>query len=136
MSKINSISIQEVEFMPATLEPGVLYVSGRFKTAAHLCGCGCGTKVMTPLKPGGWTLTKSRGGAVSLHPSIGNFNLPCQSHYWIRDNKIVWARPWTPAQIAAGREEDHAARQAHFDQQPMNWWRRIVRRIKAMLPFD
>ena len=38
--------------------------------------------------------------------SIGNFNLPCQSYYWIRADKIVWARPWTREQIADAWKAD------------------------------
>ena len=136
MPKISSIKLKDVEFMPATLEPGVLYVSTRFKTAAHLCACGCGTKVVTSLKPGGWSLTRTRGGVASLEPSVGNFNLPCQSHYWIRGGKITWDRPWTPEQIATGRSHDHALREAHFAQHQFNWWRRLSRWIKSMLHFD
>ena len=133
MPKINSISVEESkEFMPATLAPGLLYVSKRFKTAAHLCACGCGTKVVTPLKPGGWTLSSARSGGVSLDPSIGNFNLPCQSHYWIRDGGVEWAHAWSPTQIAAGRAHDHALRQAHFDQKQIAWWRRFARWLKGL----
>ena len=87
---------------------------------------------MTPLKPGGWALTKTRGGVVSLDPSIGSFNLPCQSHYWIRAGNIVWARPWTQEQITAGRAQDHALRQAHFDQHQVNWWLRVARWLKDL----
>lgn len=132
MPRVTSIGVQQVEFIPTPLARGVLYVSGRFKTAAHLCACGCGTKVVTPLKPGGWSLTTGRNGAVSLHPSIGNFNLPCQSHYWIRVGEIVWADSWTPEQIATGRADDHAARQAHFDRRQESWWLRTIRRIKSL----
>jgi hypothetical protein len=78
-------------------------------------------------------MTKTQGDSVSLDPSIGNFNLPCQSHYWIRDGKVVWARPWTQEQIAAGRAHDHASRQAYFDQHEARWWRRFARWIKTVL---
>ena len=133
MTTLSSIIVQDVELMPAALAPGVLYVSARFRTAAHLCACGCGTKVVTPLKAGGWSLTKTRDGMVSLDPSIGNFNLPCQSHYWIRAGNIVWARPWTQEQIVAGRAHDHALRQAHLAQHQLHWLRRVGRWIKSVL---
>lgn len=77
------------EFMPETLEEGKLYVSQKFKTATHLCCCGCGNKVVTPLKPSFWNIT-IKGNTVTLSPSIGSFSLPCRSHYFIRDNKVVW----------------------------------------------
>ncbi len=79
-----------VEFMPEPLEEGVLYVSTRFKVAIHHCACGCGYNTVTPFgHPSGWNITIN-GDAVTLHPSIGNQNFPCRSHYWIRDSKVVW----------------------------------------------
>lgn len=79
-----------VESIPAVLEPGVLYVSERFRTASHLCACGCGERVVTPLSPAHWRLERS-GETVTLHPSIGNWDYACRSHYWIRSSKIVWS---------------------------------------------
>jgi hypothetical protein len=40
-----------VEFMPDKLEPGVIYVSIPYATAAHLCACGYGNEVTTPISP-------------------------------------------------------------------------------------
>ena len=34
--------LQRVHHMPKELQPGILYVSEEFLTAAHLCACGCG----------------------------------------------------------------------------------------------
>jgi hypothetical protein len=83
-----------VEFIPEELELGVLYVSLKFNTVAHSCACGCGLQVITPLIRKGWRLIFD--GTVSLQPSIGNWNYPCRSHYWIRKNNIVWAREEEP----------------------------------------
>ena len=69
-----------VEFIPDELEQGTVYVSIRFATASHLCVCGCGNKVVTPIRPTDWTLTFD-GKTISLNPSIGNWSFPCQSHY-------------------------------------------------------
>ena len=78
-----------VEYIPEVIEPGILYISKKYRTATHLCCCGCMHKVVTPLKVGFWTLTE-KDGKVSLSPSIGNFNLPCKSHYFIWGNKVLW----------------------------------------------
>ena len=94
-----------VDEIPPNLDEGHLYISIRYRTASHLCACGCGTKVVTPIKPPKWHLTFD-GDTVSLWPSIGRWQLPCRSHYWIRRNRIVWAKPWTEKEIQAGREED------------------------------
>ncbi|MFE2696973.1 DUF6527 family protein [Streptomyces mirabilis] len=91
-----------VDYIPEHLERGVLYVSLTFTTAVHLCACGCGSTVVTPLSPTDWSLTFD-GATVSLSPSVGNWSYPCQSHYWIRRNTVSWASRFTPAQIAATR---------------------------------
>lgn len=94
-----------VDEIPANLKEGRLYISIRYRTASHLCACGCGRKVVTPIKPPKWHLTYD-GDTVSLWPSIGRWQLPCRSHYVIRQNGIVWAKPWTEERIRKGREED------------------------------
>lgn len=85
-----SITPEFVEIIPDKLADGVLYISEKYGTALHKCCCGCGQEVVTPLKPSGWRVI-TEGGRVSLAPSIGNWAFPCQSHYWIRRNQIVWA---------------------------------------------
>jgi hypothetical protein len=121
-----------VEFMPKTLEEGVLYISKKFRTASHRCCCGCGTKIVTPLRETEYRLIE-RGQLVSLHPSIGNWNHPCQSHYWIRDNRIVWAGPMTKAQIHAVRRRDDQLTEAYFARVAWPWWRRTISRITQWL---
>jgi hypothetical protein len=98
-----------VEFVPAELHEGTLYVSIRFATVSHLCPCGCKNKVVTPLKPTDWKLIFD-GKTLSLHPSVGNWNFPCRSHYWIRNNQVQWADDWSEEKIAAGRGHDRRAK--------------------------
>ena len=100
-----TITHEFVEFIPAEREQGVLYVSTRFRVATHSCFCGCGRKVVTPLSPAEWALIFD-GATVSLVPSIGNWQSPCRSHYWIQRDRVRWAGQWTESQIAAGRERD------------------------------
>jgi len=80
--------------MPDKFEQGILYVSAEFQTAGHLCACGCGNKVWTPIKPAEWSFTIDTKGP-SLKPSIGNGQLNCKSHYIIRNGKILWLNPIT-----------------------------------------
>lgn len=94
-----------VEGIPEQLDEGRLYISTRFRTASHLCACGCGSKVVTPLKPAKWQL-RNNNGLVSLSPSIGRWQLPCKSHYWIRDNEVIWSRAFTEEEIQAVLERD------------------------------
>lgn len=96
-----------VEFVPSQLEEGKLYVSVEYATAVHLCACGCGNKVVTPLSPAEWQLIYD-GESISLHPSVGNWQFPCQSHYWVHRSQVRWAAQWSPRKIEAGRERDAA----------------------------
>lgn len=83
---------QFVLSFPSPMEAGTLYVSMEYASCGHLCACGCGREVVTPLRPkDAWTLTFD-GEAITLSPSIGSRNLPCRSHYYIRNGKVVWLR--------------------------------------------
>jgi len=108
------IKLQRVHYMPKELKPGVLYVSEEFGAAAHLCACGCGSKIRTPLGPTEWNLEETDSGPT-LRPSIGNWQQACQSHYWIYRGDILWSDKWTPEQIAAGRRSEEQRRGAYYD---------------------
>lgn len=106
-----------VEFIPDKLKERTLYISVIHCTAVHKCCCGCGREVVTPLSPMAWHLIFD-GKTVSLEPSIGSWSLPCQSHYFITKNKVVWAPKWTKKQIARGRFRETTARKRyHADAQ-------------------
>ena len=108
MNKIIAIQPEFVERIPKVMSDGVIYVSEKYSTAAHNCCCGCGVKIMTPLKPGKWRLVNS-AGAVSLYPSVGNWSAACKSHYWIKRNQIEWESSYSPREIAANRARDKRA---------------------------
>jgi hypothetical protein len=103
-----------VELMPTALEKRTLYISVKYKTAVHLCLCGCGRKVVTPLSPAGWRMTFD-GRTVSLYPSIGNWNLECRSHYWISNSRVKWAEAWTRDRVEAGFARDEQLRRAYYE---------------------
>lgn len=92
---------------------GTIYISIRFATATHRCCCGCGNKVVTPIRPTDWKLIFD-GKTISLDPSIGNWSFACQSHYFIRHNKVKWARQWSDEQIAMGRQHDSLAKGEYY----------------------
>lgn len=91
-----------VEYIPRELIERVLYISIPFATATHLCACGCGHEVVTPLTPADWRLTFD-GESVSLAPSIGNWSLACRSHYWIDRGSVRWAEQWSDERIHFSR---------------------------------
>jgi hypothetical protein len=103
-----------VEFIPDELAQGTIYISIRFATASHLCCCGCGSKVVTPIRPTDWKLIFD-GKTVSLYPSIGNWSFACKSHYWIRNNRAKWAPRWSRKEIDRGRNRDRKAKGKYFD---------------------
>jgi len=102
---IRNLTPQFVEHFPDRLEPGELYLAMEFATAAHLCACGCGSKVITPFSPTDWQMYFD-GEAVSLKPSIGNWSFKCRSHYWVRSGRIEWAGNMSQEAINAGRKRD------------------------------
>lgn len=106
----------EVESFPRPLDAGVLYFSNRFSAAAHTCACGCGQEVITPISPVQWRLTRSADGA-SLRPSIGNWNFPCRSHYWITRGRVEWDEDMGEDKIRAGRAFNAKLRERYFEEQ-------------------
>ena len=113
MKKSQTISPTFVEHFPAELDEGILYISMKYASATHRCCCGCGSEVITPFSPTDWSLLFD-GRSVSLHPSIGNWNFACKSHYWIRNNCVKWAEQWSSKQIGLERKRDRHAKQVYF----------------------
>jgi len=93
--RITELTPEYVDFIPTVeyfMKEGVLYISKVFKTTSHLCACGCGNVVVLPFgRRAGmfWTLTERLSG-ITMRPSVGSFNLPCKSHYYITDNEVEW----------------------------------------------
>jgi hypothetical protein len=112
--RVKYISPLFVDYIPERLEYGVLYVCEQYRTAAHMCCCGCGEEVITPLTPAEWSI-KKEGDTVSLSPSIGNWSYKCKSHYCIRRNRVVWAGNMSERQINRVKERDRADLEAYID---------------------
>ena len=111
--KIKHIEHRFCTHIPESLEPGVLYVSMEYATAAHSCCCGCGEEVVTPFTPTDWIMTFD-GRAISLWPSVGNWTLPCRSHYVVKNGVARKARPWSDEEIVAERRRDRAAKARYY----------------------
>lgn len=100
--------------IPEVLKPNTLYVTTDADVAGHLCACGCGREVITPLSPTDWSVSFDRQGAT-LYPSIGNWAFPCRSHYFISNGGVVWARNMSDKAIAQGRRRDKARKQRYYE---------------------
>jgi Family of unknown function (DUF6527) len=114
MPRHTHLTPEFIDLAPPELKEGVLYVSMVYGSVIHKCCCGCGEKVVTPLGPTDWKLTYD-GEAISLHPSVGNWSFRCQSHYWIRNNRVNWAKPMSRDQIAALRAGERTTRERYYD---------------------
>lgn len=125
MTRHNALVYEFVEFIPEQPKDGTLYVCMGLATAVHKCCCGCGNEVVTPLSPTGWKLIFD-GETITLHPSIGNWGFHCQSHYWIKNNRVQWAERWSRQRIDAARAHDRRANEIYFggveagEQEPMS----------------
>jgi len=103
-----------VDELPGVREEGTLYISIRFRTAIHNCFCGCGAKIVTPIRPTKWRLAFD-GDSVSLSPSVGNWSYPCRSHYIIKNGVAIPAGDMPQDEIAAGRARDRRLEDRYFE---------------------
>lgn len=141
--KAQIITYELVEFIPETLSSGVLYVSEKYKTAAHKCCCGCGEEVITPLNPTDWKLN-ILDGKVSMSPSIGNWSYACNSHYIIRKGRVLWVGDMSQEAIQMGRNVDKNRKDKYFDlinkqkdigpdSSILGWLSYIIKKLKNLL---
>lgn len=108
-----SLEHEFVESFPDRMEEGKIYVSIEFALVGHKCCCGCGYEVITPISPAEWQLTFD-GESISLHPSIGNWSFDCQSHYWIKNNKVHWSDLWSRDEIDRLRAYERQTEAAYY----------------------
>ena len=113
MMQYTQLAHQFVTNLPDRLEPGVLYISIDYATAAHLCCCGCGAEVVTPFTPTDWRMTFD-GETISLQPSIGNWNEACRSHYVINRSQVIEAPTWSDDRVAAEWQRDKSAKKKYY----------------------
>ena len=110
---IDKVKLLEVKYLPQELDSGILYFSKKFGVAGHLCPCGCGNKIITPLGGTEWHL-KIKNDKPTLYPSLGNWQLSCRSHYWIIDGEIEWSYEWDDDQIKRGKNAEDMRRKTYF----------------------
>ncbi|TWU58942.1 hypothetical protein Poly51_17230 [Rubripirellula tenax] len=136
--KYETLKHEFVTHFPDQPESGVLYISIEYKSVSHLCCCGCGEEVVTPLSPADWQITYD-GRSISLSPSIGSWTLRCRSHYVITRGRVREAGQWTDEQIVAGRRRDRLATERQHGtqtqlgetmpkavQKPRSWFAKLV----------
>ena len=123
-----------VEDMAEVMTPGRVYISPKHRLTEHLCACGCGAEVSLPLGRTEWRIEYD-GDTISIRPSIGNWRLPCRSHYVIRENRTVWCSAWTVEEAASGRRQDRLELEVDVRRRrrERSWWGRALRKIGVRL---
>ena len=111
-----------VTHVPDKMEADVLYISIPFSTVLHLCPCGCGNEVVTKISPSRWKLIFD-GETISLSPSIGNWYFPCKSHYWIRNNKIVFVKEWDKEEVKDYKKSKNVLSKSIFPRLRKRKWK-------------
>lgn len=130
---MKTMTYKFVDTVPDDLEEGVLYISMEYGTVLHKCCCGCGSEVNTPLSPASWSL-KYDGEHISLNPSIGNWSFPCQSHYWIKKNVVVWDRKFSNKEVELNRIEDEMQQKSVYisSETRSTFWSRLKEMLKGL----
>ncbi len=113
MKKVGVLAHEFVEFIPDTLKEGTTLRIDRIRDRGSQVLLRVWKEVVTPLSPSDWKLIFD-GKTISLDPSIGNWGFKCQSHYWIRNNRVRWAARWSKDKVNAGRAHDRFAKEKYF----------------------
>ena len=106
-----------------------------YLTTVHKCPCVCSKEVVTAQSRTYWKLVFD-GETVSLDPSVGNWSFPCRSHYWVSNDRAMWAEDWSQARIDANRAHDRRAKDKYYGvgeretlaaaPQKASWWRKLL----------
>ena len=81
-----------------TIKAGELWISHKYRTVNLRCPCGCDNLTVLSLHPSRWHV-RFDGQSVSLDGPTGGSvwaNSGCGSHYFIRNNVVVWANRINP----------------------------------------
>lgn len=76
----------KVHYMPnvSEMKDFIIYISDEYGVSGHKCMCGCGELTIMPLGKGEWNYEIDASNRITIHPSVGNYQLPCKSHYIIQ----------------------------------------------------
>lgn len=111
----------EVAKTPSVLEDGIVYVNVEFELASMNCACGCGHKIVL-LCPDGHTVVND-GGFATIVPSIGVWDSPCRSHFFVTRGEVDWSNSWSEERIKSSMR---AQRERHIVPAKLPWWRRLI----------
>lgn len=92
--KRESLTPRFVEVLPETsaIKAGELWITHKHRTVNLRCPCGCNELTVLSLHPSRWHV-HFNGKSVSLDGPTGGSvwaNSGCGSHYYIRNNEVIW----------------------------------------------
>ena len=90
------------------IKDGELWISHKYRTVNLRCPCGCGNLTVLSLHPSRWHVHFD-GKSVSLDGTTGGSvwaNSGCGSHYFIRNNTVIWAKRIDPRHHAEYASEE------------------------------
>ena len=101
-----------VEVMPPfdSIKDGELWISHKHRTVNLRCPCSCGELTVLSLHPSRWHVYFD-GKSVSLKgPTGGSIwtSSDCGSHYFIRNNEVVWSYSIDPGRRADYEDAERA----------------------------
>ena len=76
--------------IPNILLKETFYITKKYSGISYLCPCNCGVETWIPTgsQKYDWELD-IKESKVFISPSVLH-KTPCKSHYYIKENKIVW----------------------------------------------
>jgi len=86
--------VESIDDIPSSIG-GVLYLVERGERPRWIvidCPCRCGERIEVNLMHSRrpvWEVSR-RDDTVSLYPSLWVSKERCGSHFWIRDNRVLW----------------------------------------------
>lgn len=121
MDRTDELELVACERFPDALGPGKFYFSEDFRSSVHLCACGCGSRVVLPIKSAGWKLMQTER-SFTISPSVGNREFACRSHYLIEGGRIIWLTSMSDQEVQASRAID----KQHIEKMHIvTFWQRI-----------
>lgn len=119
--RINALKFVACERFPDELKLGEFYYSEDFRSSVHLCACGCGSRVVLPIKPAGWQLAGNMS-SFTITPSVGNREFACRSHYLIEGGSVIWLSAMSDRDVLASRSRD----ERHIERMhAITFWQRV-----------
>lgn len=86
--------VSSMSDVPDHIDKTIFIVGSTPKWVIFDCPCDRGHRLSVPLMKSvspHWRLTR-HGKTISLWPSISVTDGPCDSHFWLRKNRVEWAR--------------------------------------------